>query len=516
MERLSNIIRTAQRSHSTADQRLPQHLSAQGRRQPPAARRPLTEQNALPKPGNRTSEVYQARSTPASRLPEAIDEDWEETNSASARSSLTRPLHNRNRSGQLTRYSEQPPQGDYYEEGEISGLPQAESPEDWGDDTAGMRYGDWESEPGYRYPHDYQPESSYIPPTPRLTREPLTHAPETNPGVQRLPQAHLHSRSNSANTRELYRVSPENVRSAILRDSREGRLPVPAADAQVTPIVPGQRTTQPLKPQQMSRLQTELQARTLSRTPQPEETTRPTVYIPAPYINPVETCPVCKGAGYLRQDVPFGHPSFGKPVQCECKRKGLQAKRRLDLQEKSNLRELTERRFENFNPNVSQPVLRAFQIARRYAQEPDGWLIFRGKVGCGKTHLAAAIANQYMERGVAVLFSTVSDLLDHLRATFMPSSDIVYDQLFSQMREAALLVLDDLGAQQSTPWANEKLFQLLNYRYNLKIPTVITTNVTAGIIEERVRSRMQDNSLVTLVELEWAGDYRPKNPRREV
>jgi DNA replication protein DnaC len=77
-------------------------------------------------------------------------------------------------------------------------------------------------------------------------------------------------------------------------------------------------------------------------------------------------------------------------------------------------------------------------------------------------------------------------------------------------------VLDDLGAQQSSPWANEKLFQLLNYRYNSRIPTIITTNNT-GLqgVEERIRSRMIDTSLVTRITFEDAIDYRQRNPRRE-
>src|SRR6266852_7834138 len=97
-------------------------------------------------------------------------------------------------------------------------------------------------------------------------------------------------------------------------------------------------------------------------------------------------------------------------------------------------------------------------------------------------------------------------------ATFAPSSTEVYDQLFQKMREAALLVLDDLGAQQSSPWANEKLFQLLNYRYNSRIPTIITTNNT-GLqgVEERIRSRMIDTSLVTRITFEDAIDYRQRN-----
>ena len=245
----------------------------------------------------------------------------------------------------------------------------------------------------------------------------------------------------------------------------------------------------------------------------PPEPTRQS--IPAPYASSVQVCKICKGAGYLRADVPFGHPNFGRPIACECKETERKEKRRWQLQEISNLGDLKYKSFENFRPNVSKAVYEAYHIAQDYARDPQGWLIFIGRNGCGKTHLAAAIANHCLARGSLVLFSTVIELLDHLRATYVPTSTEVYDQLFAKMREAELLVLDDLGAQQSSPWANEKLFQLLNYRYNSQFPTIITTN-NLGLqgIEERIRSRMIDASLVTIVTFESTQDYRPRNPRR--
>ncbi len=74
------------------------------------------------------------------------------------------------------------------------------------------------------------------------------------------------------------------------------------------------------------------------------------------------------------------------------------------------------------------------------------------------------------------MFVVVPDLLDHLRATFSPTSATTLDKLFEQVRSASLLVLDDLGTESATPWAREKLFQLLNYRYAARLPTVITTS----------------------------------------
>ncbi len=91
------------------------------------------------------------------------------------------------------------------------------------------------------------------------------------------------------------------------------------------------------------------------------------------------------------------------------------------------------------------------------------------------------------------------DLLDHLRAAFSPSSGTTYDRRFDEIRTAPLLILDDLGAQSTTPWAKEKLHQLFNYRYNAELPTVIT--VAAEMmkdIDERLRTRLLDERICTM------------------
>ncbi|GCE32115.1 hypothetical protein KDA_75990 [Dictyobacter alpinus] len=149
---------------------------------------------------------------------------------------------------------------------------------------------------------------------------------------------------------------------------------------------------------------------------------------------------------------------------------------------------------------------------------PQEWLLLRGPVGTGKTHLAMSIANACIDVGLVALFATVPDLLDYLRATYGPESDVTYDALFMQLRDAEVLVLDDLGTQRSSPWADEKVFQLINYRYNFGWPTVITINKKAWTyLDERIRSRLQDAGLVLAVDMDDAQDYRPrqgKNVRR--
>ena len=118
-----------------------------------------------------------------------------------------------------------------------------------------------------------------------------------------------------------------------------------------------------------------------------------------------------------------------------------------------------------------------------------------GPYACGKTHLAAAIANSRADIGQPPLFISVSDLLDHLRATFSSTSTVSLDRRFEEIRSAPLLILDALGEQSPTPWANEKLFQLIDYRHLNKLPTIITTAKYLNEIDERIYSRIMDARL---------------------
>ena len=70
-----------------------------------------------------------------------------------------------------------------------------------------------------------------------------------------------------------------------------------------------------------------------------------------------------------------------------------------------------------------------------------------------------------------------------------------------------MLILDDFGSESGTPWVQEKLFQILNYRYNARLPTIITTNYELEEIELRVRSRLVDPGLVQIITI-LAPDFR--------
>lgn len=208
--------------------------------------------------------------------------------------------------------------------------------------------------------------------------------------------------------------------------------------------------------------------------------------------------------------MPYGHPSFGRLFQCECLLSQVDGRRAGELMRFSALDAFRDKTFESFDQRIPG-VDRAFELARRFARDPKDWLILIGPYGCGKTHLAAAIANEAIQHGNQALFAIVPDLLDHLRSAFSPSSEVQYDELFERVRTAFLLILDDLGTESATPWAREKLYQIINYRYNYRQPTVITTNRKLHEIDDRIRSRMTDQAFCTVVEI-GAEDYRQRRP----
>jgi DNA replication protein DnaC len=234
----------------------------------------------------------------------------------------------------------------------------------------------------------------------------------------------------------------------------------------------------------------------------------------APPSPPEDVCPKCKGAGFIAYDVPFGHPWFGRAVPCDCLMAQREEKDYAELQELSNLFDFRDKTFDSFNSHAAG-VADAFRAARDYAQDPQGWLVFVGPVGCGKTHLAAAIANQCLADGGRPFFVNVPELLDHLRSTFAPGSSATYDERFEEVRTAQLLILDDLGTESSSEWAREKIYQIFNRRYNTRAPTVVTMNPREyDRLDERVKSRLNDAVLSRVILMKEASDYRGRKARR--
>ena len=211
-----------------------------------------------------------------------------------------------------------------------------------------------------------------------------------------------------------------------------------------------------------------------------------------------DTCPICKGTGWVSKRVPVGHPDFGEAFPCRCQGADTPAARLAALRRYSNLGSLGRITFASTKPEGissdagSQALFRqAMEAAAQFAEEPEGWLVLAGPSGCGKTHLAVAVANRCIEREHTTYFIVVADLLDHLRAAYSPDNPVSYDELFEQVRNVPLLVLDDLGTHSATPWSQEKLFQIFNHRFSARLPTVITVRSPLQRLDEGLLTRIE-------------------------
>ena len=248
----------------------------------------------------------------------------------------------------------------------------------------------------------------------------------------------------------------------------------------------------------------------------------PTTSSTNPQDETSELCPICGGVGFLRRELPVSHPDFGKLTPCVCKQKEMTQTAQDRLYRLSNLDAFKTMTFKDFSVQgrlgLGDEQIRSLQYALSQAQQfaatPRGWLVLMGSYGCGKTHLAAAIANTCVEFGMKTIFLTVPDLLDWLRYSY-GSSDSSFEDRFEEIRNVDLLMLDDLGAQNTTGWAAEKVFQIVDYRYTRKLPTVVTSNLDLEDLDDRIRSRLQDPDLVTTVHI-LAPDYRsPVKDKRD-
>jgi DNA replication protein DnaC len=231
-----------------------------------------------------------------------------------------------------------------------------------------------------------------------------------------------------------------------------------------------------------------------------------------------EICPICKGAGFVHPALDSGKVDFSRVVPCRCSKGELRKKKTEYLEKYSNLGSLSQLTFDNLSPKgkaasaISQErFAQIHQAAKAFADNPQGWLVFLGPSGSGKTHLACAIANHRLSLGEPVFYIGTADLLDHLRSAFSPTSDTTYDELFEQVKNVPLLVLDDLTLGSATAWAKEKLEQLLQHRFNARLATVITSDVPLEKMDERLRGHLANNEFCQVWAIEPASPLESRS-----
>lgn len=213
------------------------------------------------------------------------------------------------------------------------------------------------------------------------------------------------------------------------------------------------------------------------------------------YVNPDDGllyCGKCKTRKQYLLEFPSGNgkpKEFHKvPVMCECRKKEAEEEKRREQERKDMelIRELRSRSlmddkfrdqtFEAFK--TTQENTRALKLSRRYADgfdemvERNQGLLFWGDVGTGKTFSAACIANALLERRIPVVMTSFVKLLESVQ-TFKEDEE----KLLSRLNRAKLLIIDDLGAERSTDFALEKVYNIIDSRYRARLPMILTTNL---------------------------------------
>ena len=126
------------------------------------------------------------------------------------------------------------------------------------------------------------------------------------------------------------------------------------------------------------------------------------------------------------------------------------------------------------------------------AQPPEkerNGLFLIGGYGTGKTHLAAAIANQLLRAGTPVICMTMIDLLARIKETYDSDGTASEAQVLRLYTDIPLLIIDDLGSEQPTEWGSTMIFSIINARYEAYMPTIVTSNCGADELVQRMTPR---------------------------
>ncbi|HWX56643.1 MAG TPA: ATP-binding protein [Verrucomicrobiae bacterium] len=188
-------------------------------------------------------------------------------------------------------------------------------------------------------------------------------------------------------------------------------------------------------------------------------------------------CPICEGTGFTFIQVP-GRSAL-RATRCVCRVDARTERLLKGTHLPARYEHCSLLNFEtgsNFHESLSSAKLTAVLFVEKYPIEKEG-LLFTGPIGVGKTHLAVGILQELVRnKGVQCLFCDYRELLKEIQNSYNPSVQTTELEILRPVFDAEVLLLDELGAIRPTEWVWDTVSHILNYRYNEKKTTLITTN----------------------------------------
>jgi DNA replication protein DnaC len=232
-------------------------------------------------------------------------------------------------------------------------------------------------------------------------------------------------------------------------------------------------------------------------------------------------CPLCDDTGWKTIEV----DGVARVTRCDCYRKASTERVAAEADIPPRYRSCDLDGFHDYNDSLSKAVGRSRRFVTEFPAVDRG-LMFLGRPGLGKTHLAIACLRLGAHaKGFRGLFFDTRQLLRRIRQTYDPVTRRTETErdLVDGIVRADLLVLDDLGAERATEWVEEMLHLIVNSRYIDRRPTIFTTNYPveapaeakhAETLLERVGFRMYSrlHEMCDFVELKGV-DYRELGPK---
>lgn len=175
-----------------------------------------------------------------------------------------------------------------------------------------------------------------------------------------------------------------------------------------------------------------------------------------------------------------------------------------------DLKDATVNKYEVNNEMQQYAKETAIEYINTFNTAKGKSLILQGTYGTGKTHLAYAIAKAIKQQGYSVTFMHIPHLMERIKATYNKNSTETTEELVEMLSEVDLLVLDDIGTE-NTPHALSKLYSIIDNRLGMN--NIYTTNLMNKELNQntdwqRINSRMQNNARRVVMIGE---DYRGKD-----